>query len=238
MRNMVRILRRAGLCITILIALAAAAFIIAKTPAFDSFLEGRLKLFFEERGVTLDAEGFDFDPVGPTLALTSLKALGDGGAWNFSSGALKLRLHFIRSISGPPVISFEAEMPRFEGVLPTQAEVAEGGADNNPTLIALPVEFDRLYVKGGSVDFTRGDDFALSLNGISFDWRGNVTSGEIKDGLFAWRGGTEELREFSFEGERRVGRHLLKKLRLESSRVYLDGAASLDEFGVISGSVE
>lgn len=238
MRNMVRILRRAGLLISIIIAIVAAAFIIAKTPAFDSFLESRLALFLSERGVTIDAESFDFDPVGPSLTLASVKVEGGDGAWSFTSGPLKVRLHFLRSLSGPPVLSFEADAPRLLGAL--TASEKEGEEVRPPGIggISLPVEFERLLVKGASVDISRGEDLALLLNGISFDWSGNTTSGEIAGGALSWRGASEELQGFSFEGERKAGRHLLKKLHLESSRIYLDGAASLDEFGAISGSVE
>ena len=114
-----KILRRVGRVLFVLTAFVAVAFVAAKTPAFDTFLESRLKSYLGERGVVFEAAGFDFDPAGPSLSLTSLKIDGPEGGWNFSSDTFHAELHLFRSFPGRPLLSLEVDGPALSGRFPS-----------------------------------------------------------------------------------------------------------------------
>lgn len=200
-----------------------AVFWALKLPAVDRYLTRKAPEWALAGGVELRLGSADFDPWGPSLRLAGLEARAGGGQWVFRAESLRVRLRFVKSLSGTLHLEAEAAAPRLEGELRT---VPRRPGEAGPRLRGVPpVVFEVLRVTDGAAAVGLPDlDLRLDLPRVEVAWAHNRGTARLAGGGVTWRGEREALEELAFQGERRFAAVKVDRLGLRTTRLGLEAS--------------
>lgn len=199
-------------------AVPAALYWALRSPLADDVLLRRLPQLAAAAGLEAEASGLDFDPWGPSLSVRDLRAAPADGSWGFSARSVRVRLHFLRTLSGTAHLDLEAEAPRFEGTL--RASGKEGGGPGGRDL--LPVVFERLSVSEGSARVELPSaNLRVEAPSVEVGWSVDRGSARLTGASLTWLGATERVESLEFEGRRRYAAVDVDRLELVTDHVRL-----------------